>query len=384
MPRDLDDTREDQRRASRALRRALRAGDVLSLRAAIRAAESAGVSEILVSDARRELEENVVAPARCPTGRRWKPFAVFPACTFEGTRAATSFPLLAYRGMREDAGRLQRFEDTITAQLAGAPRDSLVVLEIGPGPYALLALMAVRAGARRVYAVEANPEAAVAARKCLRKHPLGSRIVVLDGYSTDVELPEPVDIVLGEILGSIASEEGVVATFRDARRFLRDPDRRDSWIPLRAQTFCAPVFFRHHGTSEQDERYQDNERMKEQMVVRAADVDPEVCLLASAKVVECFHFHRPSTLVDDWSRELEFHVEGPALLSGFTFFLGAEFADSPALECWDSTTWQHVIRLLGPAPIKLDSSRQVIRLKVRGELLCRPARYSLHVEIAAV
>ena len=43
------------------------------------------------------------------------------------------------------------------------------MLEIGTGPFALLALIAARAGARKVYAIEAQPEAARRARNAIRK-----------------------------------------------------------------------------------------------------------------------------------------------------------------------------------------------------------------------
>ena len=43
-------------------------------------------------------------------------------------------------------------------------------------------------------------------------------IEVIEGFSTDIELPERVDLLVCEIAGSIASEEGMYATIGDARR----------------------------------------------------------------------------------------------------------------------------------------------------------------------
>ena len=39
-------------------------------------------------------------------------------------------------------------------------------------------------------------------------------IEVIEGYSTDVTLPEKVDLLVAEIVGDIASEEGLVAGIR--------------------------------------------------------------------------------------------------------------------------------------------------------------------------
>ena len=70
--------------------------------------------------------------------------------------------------MRDDEGRTPLFEKAIRARLAGQ-EGQLTVLEIGTGPFALLALIAARAGARKVYAIEAQPEAARRARNAIRK-----------------------------------------------------------------------------------------------------------------------------------------------------------------------------------------------------------------------
>ena len=47
--------------------------------------------------------------------------------------------------MRDDEGRTPLFEKAIRARLAGQ-EGQLTVLEIGTGPFALLALIAARAG----------------------------------------------------------------------------------------------------------------------------------------------------------------------------------------------------------------------------------------------
>ena len=56
-----------------------------------------------------------------------------------------SFDEKAYEAMRDDEGRTPLFEKAIRARLAGQ-EGQLTVLEIGTGPFALLALIAARAG----------------------------------------------------------------------------------------------------------------------------------------------------------------------------------------------------------------------------------------------
>lgn len=149
--------------------------------------------------------------------------------------------------MVEDATRTGLFREAITRRLRG--RCDQVVIDIGTGPFAILALFAAQAGARRVFAVEANPSAAeqakasVAAAESAGLVPLGV-IEVIEGFSADVHLPEPADLVVAEIVGDIATEEGLVPTMRDAQqRHLKRPYDRDSYIPQQVQTWCAPASY---------------------------------------------------------------------------------------------------------------------------------------------
>ena len=156
-----------------------------------------------------------------------------------------SFDEGAYASMRDDASRTPAFEKAIKERLAGT--DDKVVLDLGTGPFALLAIIAARAGARKVYAIEAQPEAARRARQVIKEAGLADRIEVIEGFSTAVQLPEKADLALAEIVGSIASEEGMYATIRDAQaRHLKAPGSAASWIPLRCQTLAAPASYALH------------------------------------------------------------------------------------------------------------------------------------------
>lgn len=52
------------------------------------------------------------------------------------------------------------------------------------------------------------------------------------------------DLVLAEVVGSVASEEGIVATIADARlRHVKNPNDQNSYIPARVQTWCVLTSF---------------------------------------------------------------------------------------------------------------------------------------------
>ena len=155
------------------------------------------------------------------------------------------FDAKAYQAMINDQTRTPMFykamEDRIV--VGGAS----TVLDLGTGPFAIFAIKAAELGATKVYAIEANKEAAKTARETVAKKGYDDIITVLDGFSTDIELPEKVDLVVAEIIGSIASEEGVVATIADAhKRFAKKPNNPASWIPSRVQTYAAPASYTLH------------------------------------------------------------------------------------------------------------------------------------------
>ena len=97
-----------------------------------------------------------------------------------------------------------------------------------------------------MYAIEASKEAAQAARDTVKKLGLDDKITILEGFSTDITLPEKVDFAVAEIVGSVASEEGAYATILDAKRLLKNPNDPKNWIPNRIQTYAAPASYSLH------------------------------------------------------------------------------------------------------------------------------------------
>jgi 16S rRNA G966 N2-methylase RsmD len=154
----------------------------------------------------------------------------------------------AYKAMKDDPTRTPLFQQAIFNRLGKNP-ESLTVIDLGTGPFALFAIMAAQLGAGRVYAMESNREAARSARITIVRAGFQDVITVLDGYSTDIKLPndDKADFCIAEIIGSIATEEGAYATIRDAhKRFLKNPELPSSWIPRQIQTYAAPASYTLH------------------------------------------------------------------------------------------------------------------------------------------
>jgi protein arginine N-methyltransferase 1 len=97
------------------------------------------------------------------------------------------------------------------------PRDS--VLEIGCGP-GILALLACRAGARKVYAIDTE-EIVQFARELATANGCADRIEFIQIDSRKLQLPERVDVILSDIRGSLPFFGDAIACLNDARdRFL--------------------------------------------------------------------------------------------------------------------------------------------------------------------
>ena len=123
------------------------------------------------------------------------------------------------------------------AALAAAVRPDDVVLDIGTGS-GVLAVAAARAGARQVYAVEASDIAEVAER-VFEANGVQDRVTLLPGWSRQIELPEPADLLVAEVIGNEPLEEEILETTLDARRRLLAPGAR--LIPHTLTLFARPV-----------------------------------------------------------------------------------------------------------------------------------------------
>ncbi|HEY7767794.1 non-ribosomal peptide synthase/polyketide synthase [Longimicrobium sp.] len=122
---------------------------------------------------------------------------------------------LIYHGLTHDTLRNERYLRALRRHAPGK-----VVLDVGTGADAILARLAVRAGARHVYAVELLEASYLSARERVRELGLEDRITVIHGNAATVELPELADVCVSEIVESIAGGEGAALILNGVRRLL--------------------------------------------------------------------------------------------------------------------------------------------------------------------
>ncbi len=127
-----------------------------------------------------------------------------------------SYTPLDYASMLGDKGRMGAY----SAALKNAIGPDSVVLDLGTGT-GYFAVLSCFLGARHVYAIEPNP--AIALGKKLAAHNgTAERITWYEKFSTDVQLPEKVDIIVSDLRGLLPQNEGNISAIKDARtRFLK-------------------------------------------------------------------------------------------------------------------------------------------------------------------
>src|SRR3989442_1056074 len=123
-----------------------------------------------------------------------------------------------YRSLIDDRVRTNAYREAL--QRTVKPGDVVVDLGSGTG---ILALLALEAGARRVFAIEKS-HAADALRFLVRRLGHADRIEVLHEQSTKVGISEPADVLVTETMGMFGFDQPIVGAVLDARKRLLRPD----------------------------------------------------------------------------------------------------------------------------------------------------------------
>jgi type I protein arginine methyltransferase len=125
------------------------------------------------------------------------------------------YALSEFGDMLADAARVEAYADAI--HRAVRPGDIVVDLGCGPGIFAMLAC---RAGASRVYAIDAG-DVIFFARQLAAANGLDDRIEFLHGDSRQMQLPERANVIVSDIRGALPLFAEAVPSIEDARaRFL--------------------------------------------------------------------------------------------------------------------------------------------------------------------
>ncbi|MCK6552275.1 50S ribosomal protein L11 methyltransferase [Myxococcota bacterium] len=250
--------------------------------------------------------------------------------------------------------------DAFARGIAEAVRPGDVVLDVGTGT-GILAMLAAKAGAKRVYAIDQS-EIAQTAANLVKANGLSDVIKVLRGPAAELELDEPVDLLMSEWLGHMAFVEAMLDDVIVARdRHLAKGGRM---LPSHVRTFLAPVddpvLFEHDGPGfwRTPVHGLDFSALEPLELAQGRSVQIRVepaALLAKGR--EMASLDLVTARVDDpWtSGEVEFEARRDGVLNGFVGWFDIDLSKSHRLDTGPmhpETHWSQTYFPFEPRPVK--------------------------------
>jgi type I protein arginine methyltransferase len=127
--------------------------------------------------------------------------------------------------------------DAYSAAIARAVRPGDAVVDLGCGP-GIFALLACKAGARRVYAIDTSGVVDFG-RHLAAANGFSDRIFFLRGDSRGIHLPERANVIVADVRGVVPLHSHAIGTLEDARnRFLADGGQL---LPSRDTLYAAVI-----------------------------------------------------------------------------------------------------------------------------------------------
>jgi protein arginine N-methyltransferase 1 len=278
------------------------------------------------------------------------------------------YPDWYYELMEADESRNRLYAEVIRDSVAGK-----VVLEVGTGNKALWAVCCARAGAKMVYAVEANERACQSSSRFLRSENIDN-VRLIRGFSDNVCLPERCDVLVQSLVGDIGSCEGVVACVEDAKQRLLTPGAVH--IPHRCTTFIVLA---------EDPSFCWAERVFSFVLRGFRGLDsqsflriygfPVSAALSEPHVFEDITFHREPRLHTD--ERFMMRIERDGEVRGVCLFIRLYVSETRIVDTWDSpTTWSTpFIRFKTATSVR---KGDLVEVHVRSDLSGNPS-YSITV-----
>jgi hypothetical protein len=273
-----------------------------------------------------------------------------------------------YEAMETDEVRNPPYQDVIRETVSGK-----VVLELGTGRKALWAVHCARAGAKRVYAIEANQRAFESSLEFLRSTGI-ENVHLIRGFSDQVDLPERCDVLVHDLVGDIGSSEGMIPFIEDAKRRLLTPDAIH--IPQRCTTHVVLVEDPRLSAAEWAFSYvMRGLRPFESLSFVRFFGFPHPAVLSEPHVFEDFVFREAPKLRTNSRLAVEIKRNGQ--LRGVCFFIRLHVGEGRVVDTWTSeTSWcTPYVRLEAPRSVR---KGDIIEMSIQTDLSGNPS-YSLQL-----
>ena len=237
---------------------------------------------------------------------------------------------LLYNILAGDQYRNERYEAAINKLV----KDK-VVLEIGPGKEAILSRLCIKAGAKKVYAVEIGEEAFNKASAKLNELNLTDKIKLIKSDISNVSLPEKADVCISEIVGAIGGSEGAALLINRVRPLLKDdgvmiPEKsitKIAAIQLPDEVFNNPEFSKLSGYYTKEIFDQVGYPFDLRLCIKNF---PKENILSNYQVFESLNFTRH--MEPEYSIKNTFFIKKNARLDGFLVWLNLHTIEGEVID----------------------------------------------------
>ncbi len=250
--------------------------------------------------------------------------------------------------------------NTFAAAIREAVEPGDVVLDVGTGT-GILAMLAAKAGARKVYAIDATDIAAVAT-DLVKANGLSGQVQVFHGRAGELQLAQKVDLIISEWLGNAAFAEGMLHAVLDARDHNLKATGR--MLPSKVRLLIAPldepILYNTEGPGFWRDEIHDLDFSSLQEVELSQGrtiqirVDPAAVLAPGQAFIE-LELLTAST-EDVWFEgQLNFVPVRDGVLNGFGVWFEAELSPSVTLDTGPhnpETHWAQTYMSFSPRPVQ--------------------------------
>ena len=250
--------------------------------------------------------------------------------------------------------------DAFAAAIHEVVQPGDVVLDVGTGT-GILAMFAAKAGARKVYAIDATDITEVAI-DLVKANGLSDQIQIIHGRAGELQLDQKVDLIVSEWLGNAAFVEGMLHAVLEVRDHNLTPTGR--MLPSKVRVLIAPldepILYNTEGPGFWRERIHDLDFSSLQEIELSQGrtmqirVEPAALLAPGQALLELDLL--TASAEDVWSEgQLDFVPVRDGVLNGFCVWFEAELSPSVVLDTGPfspETHWAQTYMSFSPRPVR--------------------------------